>query len=111
MTYDRGDVVLVEFRYTDNAGSKRRPAYILSNCAFHAERRMAIIGVITSKLGRSFSGDWVIQDWEAAGLRIPSRATVILRTVNLGLIEQTIGQLSSTDLKGLLAGIRHALNL
>lgn len=108
-TYKRGDVVLVDFGFSDSTGSKKRPAYVLSGRAFQRHRRQAILGVITSRLDARFPGDWVIKDWESAGLHHPSRATAVLRTVSISLIEKLIGRLSDADLDGLLGELKPVL--
>ena len=108
-TYKRGDVVLVDFGFANGTGSKKRPAYVLSSRAFQRHRRQVTLGVITSRLDARFPGDWIIKDWEAAGLHHPSRAPAVLRTVSISLIEKPIGRLLDTDLDGLLVELRPVL--
>ena len=37
--YSFGDVILVPFPFTDQTGTKKRPAVIVSNAAYNQERR------------------------------------------------------------------------
>lgn len=34
-TYKQGDIILIEFLFSDGSGSKKRPAMILSNKKYH----------------------------------------------------------------------------
>jgi len=44
--YSFGDVILVSFPFTDQTGTKKRPAVIVSNAAYNQERRDAMIMAI-----------------------------------------------------------------
>ena len=46
---DFGDVVLVPFPYTDQTGSKRRPAVVISRRAYNLARPDAVLMSITSQ--------------------------------------------------------------
>jgi mRNA interferase MazF len=66
--FRRGDVVLVEFVFSDEPGAKLRPALVVSSDGYHRDRREAIIAAITSHVGRRLVGDHPISDWKEAGL-------------------------------------------
>ena len=42
--YNFGDVVLVPFPFTDQSGSKKRPAVVVSSAAYNAARLDLITG-------------------------------------------------------------------
>ncbi len=48
--YSFGDVVLVPFPFTDQSGSKKRPAVIVNSADYQAQRRDLVIMVITSQI-------------------------------------------------------------
>lgn len=48
MAYSFGDVVLVPFPFTDQSGTKKRPAVIVSSSGYNANRRDLVIMTITS---------------------------------------------------------------
>lgn len=48
--YSFGDVILVPFPFTDQTGSKKRPAVIVSNAAYNQQRRDVVIMAITSRV-------------------------------------------------------------
>jgi mRNA interferase MazF len=48
--YSFGDVVLVPFPFTDQTGTKKRPAVIVSSADYQAQRRDLVIMAITSQI-------------------------------------------------------------
>jgi mRNA interferase MazF len=48
--YSFGDVVLVPFPFTDQSGSKKRPAVIVSSDEYQTQRRDLVIMAITSQI-------------------------------------------------------------
>ena len=111
-TYNRGDVVLVPFQFSDRPVFKRRPAIIVSSDAFHAGRRDVIIAAITSRIREPLlAGDQMIIRWQECGLPKPSVATAILRTVKDAMIVRRIGALAKEDLRPLDASLTVSLGL
>ena len=99
MSYKRGEVVLLPFPYTDQSGSKRRPALILSTDAYNTHRADIIVAPITSNLTTGQADDTPLTDWSAAGLLKPSVVKGILGTVEQTLIRRVMGRLSAADLQ------------
>lgn len=109
-TYSRGDIAIFSLHYTDGSGRrKNRPVYILSTEEFQRTRRKAIAGAITTNLSQELLGDWIIRDWQAAGLRAPSKALPVLETVELALLGPVIGRLSAEDMHGLEGALKRVL--
>jgi len=108
-SFKRGDVVLVDYEYSDGTGRKRRPAYIISTDSFNRSRHKVIVGVITSRVDVCFAGDWILKDWKSAGLHHPSRATSVIRTADFPLVERKLGRLSEEDLRSVEAELRAVL--
>lgn len=50
MDHAFGDVVLVPFPFTDQSGTKKRPAAIVSSGGYNASRRDQVIMAITSQV-------------------------------------------------------------
>ena len=69
--YKRGDIVLVNFAFAEETGSKRRPVLILSSNCYMEERQDVIVSAITSNTLRLLVGDHLMFDWEAADLLFP----------------------------------------
>jgi mRNA interferase MazF len=100
-----GDIVTVDFPGV--TGIKRRPAVVLSSATYHANRPDVIIGLITSQRKRLGVTDYVLQDWQAAGLRVASafRSFIVTLPPSANLVR--IGHLSERDWQG----IRDCINL
>ena len=72
MRFDFGDVLLVPFPFTDQTGSKKRPAVVVSSATFHRESADVIIMAITTQSRATSSLQVAVSDWQAAGLLRPS---------------------------------------
>lgn len=56
MSWKRGDVVMVDFPFIDRAGSKFRPALIVSGTQFHKERPQDVIVCVISTRIEKYKG-------------------------------------------------------
>jgi mRNA interferase MazF len=113
MSWQRGDVVVVDFPFVDRFGSKNRPALIVSSSTYHAERPQdSIVAVISTQIQRYNGGtDYLIQDWQAAGLSQPSVLRSTLLTILAARINRKIGTLTSRDLQEFAIRLKRALEL
>lgn len=107
----RGDVVLVNFMFSEETGEKRRPAVIVSTDAYHQGRQEAIIAAITGTTDRILVGDHFISYWQEAGLLFPSVATVIIRTIKQDMIAKKIGTMPQPDMQAIENNLRDVLGL
>lgn len=108
---DRGDVVLVRFVFADEHGAKRRPVLVLSGTDYHAGRQEVIVAALTSNISRLLPGDYLITDWQGAGLPRPSVAMGILRTIRQSMIERSLGRMPARDLRAFKQLLRGTLGL
>ena len=109
--YNRGDVVLVSFVFSDESGERRRPAVIVSSEAYHKSRQEVIIAAITSRTDRMLAGDYLISDWQGAGLLFPSVATGIIRTIKQGMIAKKLGVMPAADMHEIDGKLKLSLGL
>jgi len=107
----RGDVVLVEFVFSDESGAKLRPALIVSSDAYHRARQEVVIAAITSNVTRRFFGDHPIADWQRTGLLFPSTVTGIVRTIRRSMIRRSLGSVTQRDLDAFGGALRSSLGL
>ena len=107
----RGDVVLVGFVFSDESGTKLRPAVVISSSAYHRGRKEVVIAAITSNVRRRLVGDHPIMDWKRAGLLFPSTATGIIRTIAPGIIGRRLGVMGETDMEAINRELRRSLAL
>jgi mRNA interferase MazF len=94
--FDRFDVVVVPFPFSDKAGRKRRPALVLSNRDFNTTGH-TVLAMITTKGHHPWPGDCEITGLEAAGLPLPCIVRLKLFTLDNRLIRRRIGELSEAD--------------
>lgn len=103
-----GTVVTVDFLGAQ--GVKRRPALVVSTDAYHAARPDVVLAAITSQTGAAAAPtDYVLQDWVAAGLHLPSAFRSYFATLSARSIVAVIGQLSARDWREVQAWLRVAL--
>lgn len=93
-----GTVVLVPFPFTDQSGSKKRAAVVISGKAYQTARNDVVMMPITSQVRSEMRfGDALLQDWEAAGLLKPSAVKGIVGTFEQPLIYKILGIMSERD--------------
>ena len=97
--YNRGDILLVKFTFSEDEGSKHRPTLVLSTKEYNNNRQELIIAAITSNLKRQLVGDTKINNWKDAGLLYPSLITAIIRTIKKNMITHKLGKLSDNDFR------------
>ena len=100
--FNFGDVVLVPFPFTDQSGTKKRPAVVVSCSSYNASRRDIVIMAITSQVHQPLGfGEAPLVDWQSAGLIKTSVLKPVFTTIEQGLVIRTMGSLSAADSKTL----------
>lgn len=111
MTWSRGDVVLVPFQFTNQAGAKWRPAVVVSNQTYNQGLDVIIASITGNLRAIPHPGDHRLADWQQAGLLMPSLAQTKLATIEAALIGRKLGALSAHDMAAFDQGLREALAL
>ncbi|MBE9216213.1 type II toxin-antitoxin system PemK/MazF family toxin [Plectonema cf. radiosum LEGE 06105] len=93
--FDAGDVVTVDFPGVTSI--KHRPALVLSSATYHTNRPDIIVALITSQTTGLGVTDYVLQDWETAGLRVSSAFRCFIVTLPQSANPVLIGHLSERD--------------
>jgi mRNA interferase MazF len=97
-----GDVVLVPFPFTDQSGTKKRPAVVVSSHGYNISRRDIVIMAITSQVRTPLGfGEAMVGDWQGAGLVKESVLKPVFTTIEQGLVLRVMGDLSAADIKTL----------
>lgn len=97
MSYDRFDVILVLFPFTEKKGKKQRPAIVLSNQAFNEAHQHAVVAMVTTASQTSWPSDVPIGNYNEAGLLSPCVARAKLFTISFDLVPGRVGSLSEAD--------------
>ncbi|TMA89677.1 MAG: type II toxin-antitoxin system PemK/MazF family toxin [Deltaproteobacteria bacterium] len=109
--YNRGDVVLVGFVFSDESTKKLRPAVVISSAAYNRSRQEIIVAAITSNIRRRLFGDHLIAGWKGAGLLFPSLVTGIFRTIKQTMIDRKVGTMSKPEMQAIDLKLRQSLGL
>lgn len=105
-----GDVVLVPFPFTDQSGTKKRPAVVVSSSGYNASRRDVVIMAITSQVRTPLGyGEAMVADWQGAGLVKASVLKPVFTTIEQGLVLRAMGRLSVADIKTLREIVRDVI--
>ncbi len=107
--YKRGDIVLVDFGFSEETGSKKRPTLIISSDNYHSDRQEVIVVAITGNIKRALFGDTKIDKWKEAGLICPSLVTGIMRTIKGTMIIRKLGTLLLQDFQKVQKNLGKAL--
>lgn len=108
MICDPWQVVVVPFPFSETAGSKRRPALVVSRRAFN-EGGHVVLAMITAKSEPSWRGDTWIEDLKSVGLDRRCIVRMKLFTLDNRLVIRRIGRLGESDLRKLKENLARCL--
>lgn len=112
MAFQRSDVVLIPFPYTDLTATKTRPAIVISSAAYQAVRSELLLAYVSSQITKATPTiDYLLQDWKQAGLPKPSFVRPKVAAIEPGLVVHQIGQLSGRDREEVDRRLRLAMAL
>src|SRR2546421_12759525 len=106
--YSKNEVILVRYPFSNLSGAKVRPAIVVN--APHVSQDLIIVP-LTSRVLTLLAGEFVLTDWQAAGLNVPSAVKRGLYTVHQSLVMKSIGKLSGADAGHLENALRTWLGL
>lgn len=104
----KNDVILVRYPFSDLSSAKVRPAVVVS--APHVSQDIFIVP-LTSRTASLLAGEFLLADWTAAGLNVPTAVKRGLYTVYQGLILKTVGRLTQRDVEQVERSLRDWLGL
>jgi len=109
-TFERYDIVIVPFPFTDSASTKRRPAVVLSGAAsFNLPAKHLTLAMITSAAHHPWPLDVQLADLASAGLNVACTVRFKLFTFDERLIVRKAGVLATKDRKAVEAATRALL--
>ncbi len=105
-----GDVVLVPFPFTDQSGTKKRPAVVVSSTGYNTNRYDIVIMAVTSQVRTPLAfGEAMVGEWRSAGLLKSSVLKPVFATIEQGLVLRVMGQLSAADVQTLRGVVGEAI--
>lgn len=112
ISYNRGDIVLVPFPFSNQTTTKKRPAVVVSANTYNNISSDTVIMAITGQINKPHTiGECVVEDWQNAGLLKPSVVKSAISTIEQTLILKKLGKLSARDLLSLERAIKELLDL
>lgn len=108
-TFERYDVGLTLFPFTERRGGKTRPCLILTDEAFHRAHGHVIAAMITTASVTKWPSDIPISQLSAAGLRTSSVVRMKLFTLEVGRLIGRIGALAPPDREAVAAARKWVL--
>lgn len=110
--FQRGDIVLIPFPFTDFSATKTRPAVVVNSDIYHTIRSELLLAYVSSQISKANPIlDYRLADWSAAGLPQPSFVRPKIAAIEPSLIVYQIGTLSERDLLELDRRLRLAMAL
>jgi mRNA interferase MazF len=108
--YNRGDIILVPFPFTDLSNAKQRPGLVISANSFNATRSDVLVAAITSQIPITLSEDeFVIPNPELAACGLPKPSLIRLLKIfalHQQLIIKRVGTLPPSTLAKVLQQFR-----
>ena len=112
MAYQRGDIVLIPFPFSDLSATKTRPAVVVSSDRYQAVRAELLLAYVSSQVSKAHADiDVVLTNWSDAGLLKPSFVRPKIAAIEPALIVHHAGRLSAADMTAVDASLRRALAL
>lgn len=108
---ERGDIVFVRVRFSDDSGAKRRPALVVSVGEVHEARADALIMPLTTRVDTIRFGDCLLSDWRQAGVPRPSLVKGVIETVARSTFESIAGHVPDSELAKVEERLRAILGL
>jgi mRNA interferase MazF len=112
MAFQRGDVVLIPFPFTNLAATKTRPAVVVGSATYHNARPDLLLAYVSSQVAKAVAPiDYLLSDWQAAGLLKPSFVRPKVAAIESSLVVHQAGRLSAHDLAEVGRRLRIAMDL
>ncbi len=107
-SYSKPAVVLVRYPFSDLTSSKVRPAVVVN--AAHVSQDLFVVA-LTSRTSGLLAGEFVLAEWEAAGLNVETAVKRGIYTIKQTLVRQRLGKLADADAEQLEKSLGDWLDL
>ena len=101
--FSKNEIILVRYPFSDLTNSKVRPAVVVN--APHVSKDLLVVA-LTSKTQSLLSGEFVLSEWQNAGLNVATAVKRGVFTIHERLVLKTVGTLSATDAESLDKSLR-----
>jgi mRNA interferase MazF len=101
--FSKSEIVLVRYPFSDLTNFKVRPAVIVN--APHVSKDLFIVA-LTSKTQLLMSGEFVLSEWQNAGLNVATAVKRGVFTIHEKLVLKVVGKMADTDAESLDKSLR-----
>ena len=98
------------FPFTDQSGTKQRPAVVLSGSQYNQTHLDIILAPITSQISQA-TDEIRVANWKSAGLLKPSIVKPVIASFDTTLVRRELGRLSNADRARVRAAFARILEL
>jgi mRNA interferase MazF len=106
--FSKNEIILVRYPFSDLTTVKVRPAVIVGRFARTPDY---VIVPLTSHTSQLAAGEFVLKEWQAAGLNLPSAVKRGIYTIHESLILKSVGRLPAEDARQVAQSLRKWLEL
>ncbi|MGI8641388.1 MAG: type II toxin-antitoxin system PemK/MazF family toxin [Pyrinomonadaceae bacterium] len=106
--FSKNEVVLVRYPFSDLTNFKVRPAVVVN--AAHVSKDLFIVA-LTSKTHSLLAGEFVLVDWQKAGLNVETAVKRGVFTIHEKLVLKKVGKLNTSDTANLEKSLREWFDL
>jgi mRNA interferase MazF len=93
-SFSKSEIILVRYPFSDLTAAKVRPAVIVGAMPAHNDY---LIVPLTSRTANMAAGEFVLAEWQTAGLNLPTAVKRGIYTVHGSLVLKSVGHLSTRD--------------
>lgn len=102
-SFSKNEVILVRYPFSDLTNAKIRPAVVIN--APHVSKDLFVVA-LTSKTQSLMAGEFVLAEWQNAGLNVATALKRGVFTIHEKLVLKTVGKLADADAKSLDKSLR-----
>jgi mRNA interferase MazF len=111
MTFNRWDIVLLPFPFTNLKAVKKRPALVVSPEKYNSGSDLLVMFMTSNLKAKPKLGDYIITEWEESGLPKPSMTRMKFATIDKTLAIKKIAELTDSDIVALKLKLRDFFGL
>ncbi len=101
--FSKNEVILVRYPFSDLTNSKVRPAVVVN--AAHGSKDLFVVA-LTSKTQSLMAGEFVLTEWQSAGLNVATAVKRGVFTIHEKLVLKSVGTLVQADAETLDKSLR-----
>ena len=95
MNFSKGEVILLPYPFTDLTSKKVRPAVVVN--ADKGNYQDIFVVPLTSRVHNLSESEFVLEDWQKAGLNVPTAVKRGCMLIDVGLVIKKVGSLKVDD--------------